>query len=166
MDITMPVITLFIQGIPEAISLYALFFVLLGMKLEWRKIVPLGAGLAAAAYLLRLLPLVPGESMIILIFLNAAAFSCLTRQHSYTRVLFTVVAGTAILALLEALSGTISFQLLHTNAVVAKQHPLLWSLLGLPQVVALFIITLGIYRYQHLYKAKLASDGVLTPPDA
>ncbi len=157
MDISMPVITLLIQGIPEQIGLILLLFVLFGMKLEWMKIVPLGTGLAVAAYLVRLLPLVPGESMIIMIFLDAAVLSRLIRQHSYARVLFTVVAGTAIMDILEALSINISFPLLHTNAVLAKQHPLMWSLLGLPHVIALFLIALGIYRYQHFNKATLTS---------
>lgn len=146
---SMPLISLFLQGIPESICLYALFFVLLRLKLEWLKIIPLGVLMAITAYLVRLLPLIPGEPTIILIVIGSIAVGFVDKQHSYVKVLFAVVIGTAILAVFEALLFPLSLQLLHTTVEDGKRHPLLWSLAGLTHVAAVFILIAAIDFYNH-----------------
>ena len=145
----MPLIALFLQAIPESICLYALFFVILRLKLEWLKILPLGLLMAIVAYLVRLLPLIPGEPMIVLIMIGSIAVSLVDKQHSYVKILFAVVIGTAVLGVFEALLLPLGLQLLHTTVEGGKSHPLLWSLAGLSHVAAGFILIAGLNFYNH-----------------
>lgn len=149
----------FIQEILESVCLSAMFFVLLRMKLEWWKIVLLGAVFALLSYLVGMLPLVEGEPTLVLIFLQSLILSYMTREYSYVKVLFAVVPGTALLTLVNALFDLSSPRAFHITFNTAGLDAALRPLLGLVHIIAGFMAVLAVYYFRQ-YQDRKRSGGL------
>lgn len=140
-----PLITFLFQGIPEIISVCALCYALLRLELVWRKIIPAGVLMATVVYFVRLLPISPGVHTFIITIVLILALRFLTGIN-YLKIFVVVLSGTALLALLEAASSQVVFLILHISYDEAIKQPVIWTLMGLPQVVSLFMIALLVNR--------------------
>ncbi|MGI6120399.1 MAG: hypothetical protein ACOYIB_07535, partial [Desulfosporosinus sp.] len=67
--ISIPLIALLLQGIPEQIAVATLAFVIAKIPLEWKKVFLIGITLAICAYIVRLFPFPFGVHLILLIIL-------------------------------------------------------------------------------------------------
>ncbi len=139
-----PLLALIFQGIPEQIAVVTLAFVLALVRLEWKKIVLSGVILASTAYLLRLLPITFGIHTIILmglLFVLLIQF-CQTpllvalrvSLISYLALIIVEYANFTLLTFLD-----ISFDIYFANVPTR-------ILLGLPQVLILFILAFIILK--------------------
>lgn len=141
----MPLISLILQGIPETIGLAALFHAMLKQKLVWKQLIFLGILVGIITYFIRLLPISPGVHTFILIIIWTGILRILTKKK-LTKLFLVVFMGIAVLAVAEIVFNQILFSLLNTSYEDAMNQPVIWSLLGLPQVLLLFLLAFFLNR--------------------
>lgn len=129
-----------IQGIPESIAVIAFCFALLNLELQWPKIIKLGVALAAASFLVRILPLPFGVHTIILIFVIAG----IVAYYGQTKLVLafrTSIITAITMAMAEILCNEVFLRKLDLTIDQVYEKKLLWPLMGLPQV--LLVLALG-----------------------
>jgi len=149
-----PLISLIFQGIPEMIGLCAVSFSMLNLKLEWKKIVPMGIILALSAYFVRLLPITPGIHTFILIIFLVTALRIVT-QHTLTKIFYAVFIASIILAVAEFVFNQLIIIALNINYEKAMSDPIIWTFMGLPQIIILFTVALTKNKYNYNEKKNL-----------
>ena len=140
-----------IQGIPECLAVATLGWVLLEQKVAVKKILCVGLLHALIIFIIRNLSLPFGIHTVILIFSLAALLAYFSTSFYYSKVLFVSLITIVILGLLELLILPNASKLLDipVEAILAK--PLLIALVGLPQVVILFLIA---YLIAYFFKKR------------
>lgn len=136
--------TLILQGIPECVAINAVIFALLGLRLNWHLIVPLGLTLGVAAYLVRMLPIPFGVHTFILMFVEMGLARLVTGQD-LGRVVRAVLIVNIVIPVTELLGTGLLLRLFQvTYADVA--HKWYWPFLGWPHVVVLYILAFVLDR--------------------
>ncbi|HHW41049.1 MAG TPA: hypothetical protein GXX19_07870 [Syntrophomonadaceae bacterium] len=135
----MTLVSLIFQGIPELIGLLALIFSLLNLRLEWKKIVPLGILLGGITYLIRMLPISPGVHTLILMCVFIALLKTVTK-FPFSRLFIAVLISFLLLALAEFCFTGMAFSILHKGYEELVKQPVIWAMVGLPQVIFLFAV--------------------------
>lgn len=102
--------------------------------------------MAITAYLIRLLPITPGIHTFILIIIFIVILKIITGQD-LTRIFFAVFLGFVILAVAELVFNQLVFLTLDISYEEVVKQPVTWTLVGLPQVVFLFVVALIINKY-------------------
>lgn len=144
---SMPLISLFMQGIPESICICALTFVLLKIHLQWVRIISLGAVFGITAYLIRFLPLMPVEPTLINLVLLTLAIHSVTRVRLIWILLAVMISATFLILIQIPLSQLV-LALFHTTFDRAySEQPAIWSLSGLPHVLIGFFVALSIGHF-------------------
>lgn len=141
-----PLLSLFLQGIPESIATYTLAFVIAKLPLEWKKLAGYGILGAFCSYIIRLLPITFGVHTIFLIglqffiLIQTGKVTILTSlKASLISFLSLVLLETAFISLLIPLCG-INFEDF-SNSVTIR------ILITLPQVFALFFLAFAIHKF-------------------
>mgnify|MGYP001038969874 CR=1 FL=1 len=109
---SIPILALILQGIPEGVALAVLGYLFTGTNLNWQRIIILGLSIAYTAYLLRLFPAGFGLHVLAIIFVififlvyieKASVITALTAAF-FTEALLIVIE-TVILWLIILLNG-------------------------------------------------------------
>jgi len=133
-------------GIPESIALVTLAFVLAKAKLQWKKVVFMGALLACTAYVLRLIPITFGVHTIVCMGLFIFLLNYFVKVD-LTRTITSVLITYIILAIVETGSRTITLKLLNWSVEEVMKNELLITLTGLPEVVILCFLAFVIKNF-------------------
>lgn len=129
-----------IQGIPECLAVATLGWVLLERKYAAKKILYVGLLQALITFSVRNLPLPFGIHTLIFIFSLAALLAYFSTSFYYSKVLFVSLIIFVILGLLELLILSVASGFLGVPVEAMLTQPLLIALVGLPQVVILFLL--------------------------
>ena len=132
------------QGIPECLALASLAVVLAGRGLEVKSVLLIGLPYAAAAYLIRLLPLSFGIHFIIFIVLLAALLNVLLKIN-FIRSLLTALVAAIILAAAEV--ACINLIISVTGIPFEEVRENLLIVYGWPHTVVLFLLALAVNRW-------------------
>ncbi len=134
-----PLLGWLLQGIPEAFAITYLV-VNLGLKqVPWRTVLKIGTIMSIAAYLIRLLPFMPGVHSVILIFVMSLV---LTNVTSFSLIKSIVCSSVGIITLilcefifngLLIVSGIVTVEQINNSVAI-------WVITGYPQVIMLFIL--------------------------
>ncbi len=138
-----PLLLFIVGAIPESISLIALSFALLKLKLDWNRIFPLGILMGFIIYGTRLLPITPGEHILLIFIVYVLALNLLT-SINFIRVFFVVLAGLVLLALAESAFTVFFSWALKISYEEVMGQPLPF---GLPQIIILFTAAILVNKY-------------------
>lgn len=130
----------FIQAIPESIAVITFCYALLNLDFQWIKIIKQGLALAIATYLIRMLPLPFGVHTIIVIFALAFILAFFI-QSNLVLVFKTSIITSIIIAITEIVFNEIFLRNLNLTFSQAYENKLLWTIMGLPHVLLLFILS-------------------------
>lgn len=136
-----PLIQWLLQGIPENLALACLILALAGRKLKLKNVLIIGLLQAVVLYVVRSLPITFGVHTIVAI-ISLALFLNLTVKEKFSKGLLFSLISYVVLGIFETSFLGISFKLLGLNTGQMPENVLLVSLLGLPQVVATFLLAL------------------------
>ncbi len=136
----------FLQGIPESSGLIAVALALAGVRLRWGRILAMGIIPAVVVFLIRASSFPAGLHTVASLLAAVIIITAVTRIPP-TKAFVVVLAGVIILGFIELFFHEIFFSLLKLELQQVAENGLLWTLLGLPQVAALFIIALIVARF-------------------
>lgn len=154
----MPWITFLFQGLPETIASTALCFALLKRPFKWSLIIKIGVLYGITAYLVRLLPISYGVHTIILIIILATLLVHFTKCE-LTKAFTTSMINSIILALGEVVFAETLLYILKISFEEAYANKWLWTLLGIPQVIMLFILAFIINYLNKNKVSKVEKNG-------
>lgn len=136
-----------LQAILETSATTALAVVFLGMRLVWKNIFTIGLIIAAAMYLIRLLPLAFGIHFIISLVILASLLHVIMKIR-FSRCLLTALVAGLILAVFE----TVGIYLLTAFAGIsfeqASEDVTLRFIFGCPHIILLFLLVLVLDRWK------------------
>lgn len=141
----MSLLALIFQGIPEMIALTTFAFVLAKADLNWRIICASGVVMGVIAFVIRLLPVTFGVHTIVLIFL----LIIIIHQFAKVEIIKTVVSvflSFVVLVLLETVTHVTLFSVLEFSMETVMNSEMLMILVGIPQIVLLFLISFVIKK--------------------
>jgi len=141
----------FMQGIPEIMGTVAFSLALAGAPLRWKIIAVAGTALTIIIFIIRSLPLSFGLHTVIATLLLALFIMKITR----TTQLISFVAAFAsftTLVMLEFLINKLFFSITKLDPQAVILNDLLWSMLGLPQVVLMILAAVIISKFKKLDK--------------
>ena len=131
------------QGVPESLAVTSLALVLSGQALKFRSVMLVGLPQAVSAFLVRLLPVSFGIHTIILLFLLSIWMTLILKvrlSRSLPAALITVIflgaAEVGVLSVVLPLWGVTFEQIM--------ENDFLLIVAGLPQIILLFALALGI----------------------
>ncbi|KKM10279.1 hypothetical protein SY88_14565 [Clostridiales bacterium PH28_bin88] len=133
------------QAIPESSGLVAAAMAVMGVPLNWRKIVLLGVLQAVSALVIRQLPVAFGIHTVLLIFLLVLYLRMATGA-ALSQAFKGVISSFVILIVSEIFSTQLLLSLTQVPIEQVATRPWLMVLFTLPQVVVLFVIALLVNR--------------------
>lgn len=131
----------FIQGIPETVSVIALSLALARIPLRWGPIIPAGAVISITGSIIRALPVALGLHTIATLLLCVLFITKATRV-SPAKGFITLTASVAFLLFLESGIHLLIVNLIGINLQDIPQDSLLWTLIGIPQAIIVFLTAL------------------------
>lgn len=147
MELKLPFIMWLIQGIPESIAVVTLGLALLKKKFLLKKALIPGLLQAVILYLVRQFPLPPGFHTVLGLFSLSILFYYFTGIN-YSRALVLSFFVQTLLGWVEYLIVTPILYLTKVPVETIFARPLFGGMLGLPQVVVLFLLSLAAVRLQ------------------
>ena len=147
-----PFVAWLFQGIPECIAVAAVVFSLGTERLHWRTVTLVGIFQALIIYLIRLLPL----STYIHVIVAVVTLACLCAKYGKFDIELSCIYS--LIALLAVLFFEFGFMYLADYFQIITYDQFLFDvglriLVGLPQVVALFLLALFISHSK--YKGRI-----------
>ena len=148
-----PFLALILQGIPEAVAIVTLSFIIAKIPLQWKKLVFIGVVIALTSYVLRMFPVTFGIHTVIIMGLQFLLLvrigkgninSCLVA--ALISSLSIIILETVSLSLLMPVFGVTS-EMLFTNTTVRV-------LITLPQVFVMFLIAFIVYKIKNRQEVK------------
>ncbi|ODA40525.1 hypothetical protein [Desulfosporosinus sp. BG] len=146
-SINIPLIALFLQGIPEQTAVVTLAFVIARIPLKWNKILLIGIVLAFISYVVRLFSIPFGVHFFLLIILLFIALTWLGKGDFGLSLLASLLSFLALtifefvcLSLLMPLFG-VTPETLFTNLVIIR------IAITEPQVILLFIFAFLLNKF-------------------
>jgi len=140
-----PFLALVFQGIPEQVASITLAFVIAGVPIKWKEIIPLGIGLASSAYILRLFPLTFGIHTIILIGLLFIFLIQIYKKPINISILSALITYLLLIAI-ELFCMSILLSLFQVDMQELMVNVKLRILIAFPQNAILFLVAFIIYR--------------------
>lgn len=141
------VFSLIFQGIPENIGLITLAFVLAGAELNWKKLFLLGSTLALTAFFIRMLPITFGIHTIVLICL-LVFFVTNFSEANLTTAIMSALISFICLVVFEITTHMTAFKIFQIPMEVVTNNQMLKLLVGMPQVILLFLSSIIIRKYR------------------
>lgn len=142
----MTLFSLLFQGIPECIAMVALAFAIAKAHINWKNICILGAVLAISVFLIRLLPMTFGIHTIITIALLIISVNSIAKVDITTSV-FSALFSIIILILVETITNNLIFYIFHLSIYDIAENSILATIVGIPQVMILFLISYVLKSY-------------------
>lgn len=146
MNISVPFISILLQGIPEQVSVTFLAFLIARVPIKWSIILCVGSGLAFITYIARLFPIPFGIHTILLVFVLFIILVILTNLDislSFTASLLSYLA----LIILETICLSVLMPIFNVTPEIFLTNKIVRIGLGEVQVVLLFIFSLAINEY-------------------
>lgn len=145
---SIPFVAWLFQGIPECIAMATVVFSLGTERLQWRKIILVGISQALTIYLIRLLPL--SFYFHVIIGVVTLAYFC----AKFGQLNIELSSIYSFLAFFWLLIFEFGFMFLSDQLQIITYEQFLSDvsmriLIGLPQVTALFLVALFIYRSKY-----------------
>lgn len=135
----------FLQGIPETIGVIALSLAFARIQLRWGPIIAAGTVISITGSIIRALPITLGIHTIATLLLCVLFVTKATRI-SPAKGFIAITASVAVLLFLEMIIHLCLVNSIGLNLQTISHDSLLWTLIGLPQAVILFILALVISR--------------------
>ena len=150
-----------IQGIPESIAMFLLGFVLLESKMEIKKALIPGVIQALILYFVRLFPLPFGIHTMVAIISLSVLLLCFTEAR-YSKALLISFFVYLVLGLSELMILPVASYLLKTPLDIIFSYldtkPVLFALLGLPQVFVLIVLAVLVNLFNNKRKKQISVD--------
>ncbi|MFW6022016.1 MAG: hypothetical protein ACOCQW_00640 [Halanaerobiaceae bacterium] len=138
-------IALFLQNIPETLALILLSLSFLGKKYNFKRVLFLGVIGGIFIYILRRSSVTPGvHTILFLMFLTLGIYWVF--KTDFMKTLLSVIGTFIVLLITEQIMIFIYIQ----SNLLEKAHasPLLKSLLMVPQIIVLISLALLLYKYK------------------
>lgn len=136
---SIPIIVLIFQGIPEQIAVALLAFTIAGISFKWLEAIFLGTTLAIVAYLIRLLPVTFGVHTVILICFLFFYLS-LIKKIDLSRAILSTLLSFLLLLFCESLIVPIIMHFLDISRTDLLINNKLRILVTLPHVFILYFL--------------------------
>ncbi len=143
---TTHLITLFLQYIPESITLVFVALVLLRLKVKHTKIFGIGIIMGITTFVIRLLPVSFGFHTVLSLILLTAALSLICKTNGF-KTFIAALKTYILLAVIEMVSINSFIYLTGYTIEDMGQNPIIRTLAVLPQIIILFTVGLLIKRF-------------------
>jgi len=140
-------ILFFMQGIPEIMGIVAFSLALAGVPLRWKIIAVAGAVLTIIIYLIRSLPLTFGLHTITATLILALFIMKTTRTTQLNSFIAAFTSFTT-LVMLELVFNKLFFSITKLDPQAVILNDLLWKLIGLPQVIFMFLLAIIVSKFK------------------
>jgi hypothetical protein len=137
-----------IQGLPECIAAATLSWVILKNDLYFRKIALIGLIQLSVLYFLRLMPLQFGVHPLLGI-ISLAVLLTLIARTSFVKSLIVALCAIVILGIAEMTILPYAARTMDIPIVELFETPGLIALVGLPQVILLFLLAFLVFLYKN-----------------
>lgn len=155
----MPFWAVLLQSIPESIIIFTLGLTLMGVKLEWKKILIAATISSLVGYAVRYFPLPYGIHTalgVLVVFILIKKFF----TTSYPIALSSALLGIISIVVTETLYLPIAFRLLNISLDQMWHNYTLRLLLFLPELVFLSLITYLIIKYKIILNSSTISSAI------
>lgn len=142
---SIPLIALIVQGIPEQIAIVTLSFIIANIPLDWLKIVLIGIALAFIAYLIRLFPITFGLHTLFLIWVQFLILVQLCKLSVLTSLRATLISILTLIVV-ETICVSMLMSIFHLTLEIFHQDIFIRILISLPQVFLIFLIAFIIFK--------------------
>lgn len=135
----MPFYLVFLQSLPETAIIVSLGLVLIGIKLEWKKIIIISLITSVASYLIRLIPIPPGTNILIqlpvMVLLIAVVYNLSVKYASLASFIGLIVVFISELILNEVIA-----EITGISVSKALTDPVLRVVFPIPEFIFLAIM--------------------------
>ncbi len=138
-------VILLLQGIPETIATLALSLAFAGISLRWLPIAIGGSIISIIGSTIKLLPFTLGLHTVAML-LMCVFFISKTTRTSPAKSFIVTISSVIILIFLENVFYLIFSSMTTVNLETANTDSLLWFLIGLPQAIIVFILSIVVSK--------------------
>ena len=143
----MPFYLVLVQSFPESVILLYLGLGLMGIKLDWRRVLLISLIIALISYAIHLSPLPPGISILIQLFLLVVLLSMLGRI-AFTSASLIGVLGLIVLSFFEIVFIALITAITGISITQVMNDPWLRVVSPLPEFVILGLIAFWLNKYR------------------
>lgn len=137
-SISIPLISLLLQGVPETVAIVTLANVIAGIPLKWNKILIVGIILAFSAYIIRLFPIPFGIHTFIQIILLFIALTWVGKGD-FSLSLIAAIISFIVLIMLEYVCLSLLMPIFGVKKEILATDSIIRIAILEPQVLLLFI---------------------------
>lgn len=142
----MPLLVLIFYSIPESILIFTFGFVIFRIKIDSKKIIVAAIISALISYLVRMLPIPFGFHMIIGVLVLTLLFRYICKFGFGYSILATLLSLSTLLALESIFSMLPQYIFNMTSKEILEESAMFRLMFGLPQLIALALITFILYK--------------------
>ena len=152
---SIPLMTFFLQGIPEQVAVTTLAFTIAKVPIKWLKTIGVGSILAITALIVRKFPIPPGLHTLILLFMLFLFLIIWTKGNVFLAFLGSIFSVLALIVY-EVVSVTVLMAIMGVTPDVFMSNTVSRTLIFEPQVIFLFL-TAYLVKKLYLNKSKRSS---------